>query len=225
MARSGTEASSNGRTADFGSAYEGSNPSASARPAAGRPANQRAEVKPLPMPGRFLLVPLGPVARSLVADVGGALQAAYGPQATIGASQDRPQYAYNKDRNQYHSTAVLRRLDHLPGRPTGIPVLGIAEVDLFVPDAPFVLGEADRDAMAAVVSVARLKVGHDGHPVDPEQLRRRAQVESLHEIGHLLGLSHCSDFRCAMYLSHTTADTDRKGHGLCNVCRTALGLP
>ena len=63
MSRKDLEASSNGRTADFGSAYEGSNPSAPARTPARAP-NQRAEVKPLPLPERLLLAPLGPVPRA-----------------------------------------------------------------------------------------------------------------------------------------------------------------
>jgi archaemetzincin len=103
-------------------------------------------------------------------------------------------------------------------------VLGVTDVDLFVPDAPFVFGEADRDAQTAVVSAFRLKHGGEGRPVAPERVKRRLQVEALHEIGHLLGLSHCNDFRCAMFLSHTAADTDRKGGGLCPLCRAALGL-
>ena len=224
LTRFGTEASSNGRTADFGSAYEGSNPSASTKPAAGRPANQRAELKPLPMPARFFLVPLGHVPRPLLADIGAALRLAFGPPADVGLAQERPQYAFNKDRAQYHSTAVLRRLEHLPGRPAGVPALGVTDVDLFVPDLPFVFGEADRDAMTAMVSFARLKVGTDGRPVDPDRLRRRLQVEAIHEIGHLLGLSHCSDFRCAMFLSHTAADADRKNPALCPLCKAALGI-
>ncbi len=177
------------------------------------------------MPARFQVVALGPIARPLLADVGAALQAAFGPPADVGPGQDRPQYAFNKDRNQYHSSAVLRRLAHLPARQVAVPILGVADVDLFVPDAPFVFGEADRDAMAAVVSLARLKSSADGRPVDPERLRRRVQVEAVHELGHLLGLSHCSDFRCAMFLSHTAADADRKALGLCALCRAALGLP
>jgi len=177
------------------------------------------------MPARFHLVALGTIPRALLLDVGSALQSAFGPPADVGAGQDRPQYAFNKDRNQYHSSAVLRRLTHVPGSPASVPVLGVTDVDLFIPDAPFVFGEADRDAMAAVVSLARLKATSDGRAVDPERLRRRLQVEAVHELGHLLGLSHCSDFRCAMFLSHTSADTDRKGPGLCALCRAALGLP
>jgi archaemetzincin len=177
------------------------------------------------MPARVMLVPLGSVARALLADLGAAIQGALGPTAGLGPAQGSPEYAFNKSRQQYHSSAVLRRLEHLPGRSPGVPVLGVAEVDLFVPDAPFVFGEADRDAQTAVVSLARLKASGDGRLVEPERLRHRAQVEALHEMGHLLGLSHCSDFRCPMFLSHSAADSDRKGPGLCATCRTALGLP
>ena len=219
-----TEASSNGRTADFGSAYEGSNPSASAKPPVRAP-NQRAELKPLPMPERFLLVAIGLPQKGLLPEIGQALTQAFGAPADVGPPQARPDYAFNKDRNQYHSTAILRRLDAVRGRDRASPVLGVVDVDLFVPDQPFVLGEADRDARAALLSVYRLKGTPDGRPVPPERLLHRARAEAVHEMGHLLGLSHCNDFRCAMFLSHSAADADRKGAGLCAQCRAAIGRP
>ena len=223
MPRKAIEASSNGRTADFGSAYEGSNPSASARPAA-RATNQRAEVKTLPLPERFLLAPIGPLPKGVLAGISAALEQIFGPPSEPLAPQVKPEFAFNKDRRQYHSTAVLRRLEGLrpPGRDA--PVLGVVDVDLFVPDQPFVFGEADRDARSALVSVYRLK-GSDGSPVAPDRLAHRARIEAVHAVGHLLGLSHCTDFRCAMFLSHTPADSDRKGDGLCGACRSAIGRP
>jgi archaemetzincin len=92
------------------------------------------------------------------------------------------------------------------------------DVDLFLPDAAYVIGDADRDAGAAIFSLARLSSG------DPDLVRRRAQVETVHSAGHLLGLSHCGDFRCAMFFSRDAADSDRKGPGVCASCRAALGL-
>ena len=223
MPRKGIEASSNGRTADFGSAYEGSNPSASARPPARAP-NQRAEVKPLPMPERFLLVPVGPLPKGLLVDVAAALQETFGAPSDVASPLLKPDFAFNKDRHQYHSTAVLRRLDAARTRGVEAPVLGVVDVDLFVPDQPFVFGESDREARSALVSLYRLK-GSDGRPVSAERLAHRARVEAAHATGHLLGLSHCADFRCAMFLSHTPADSDRKGDGLCGACRSAIGRP
>jgi archaemetzincin len=215
--RVGTEASSNGRTADFGSAYEGSNPSASIS-TSGKPANLRAELRPHRRPASLLLVALGAARARLQDAVRGALREVLALEAVVGPALERPQYAFNEARGQYHASAILRRLSAL--RPSGAPapVLGLADVDLFVPDADYVLGEADRGAGVALVSTARLFTRDLG------VLVHRASVEAVHEAGHLLGLGHCLDRRCAMYLSRDTSEVDRKGPGLCLACRAALGL-
>ncbi len=126
-----------------------------------------------------------------------------------------PSYAYNKDRNQYHSNAIMRRL--VPLLEPGQTILGLVDVDLFVPDSGFVFGEADRESRAAVLSIARLRQG-----ADEALLRRRVQVEGLHQAGHLVGLSYCEDARCAMFLAPTLPDVDRKQTSLCHICRNEL---
>jgi archaemetzincin len=213
------EASSNGRTADFGSAYEGSNPSASTS-SPGKPANLRAEVRPHGRPARLVLVPIGAVSQRLLDGVREALQAILLIDAAAGPALERPQYAFNEVRRQYHTAAILRRLATLRGSRGGTPapVLGLADVDLFLPDAPYVLGDADRDAGAALVSIARLSSR------DRSRVEERVRVEAIHEAGHLLGLGHCMDYRCAMFLVKEAAEVDRKGPGLCHGCRNALGL-
>jgi archaemetzincin len=127
-----------------------------------------------------------------------------------------PTYAFNKDRGQYHCNAIMRRLVPLlePGQ---FMVLGVTDVDLFVPDSPFVLGEADRESRSAVLSLARLRQGVDG-----DQLRRRLQLETVHQAGHLLGLSYCEDPRCVMFFAQAPQDCDRKQMALCNNCRNEL---
>jgi len=164
-----------------------------------------------------LLVALGGVSQRLVQAAAETLQETLAIASKLGPSLDRPQYAFNKDRGQYHATSIIRRLASLR-TPEG-PVVGILDVDLFLPDAPYVIGDADRDAGAAVFSLSRLS------HADPEKVKRRTQVETVHGAGHLLGLSHCTDFRCAMFFSRDAADADRKGPGLCASCRAALGLP
>jgi archaemetzincin len=127
-----------------------------------------------------------------------------------------PTYAYNKDRGQYHCNAIMRRLQ--ANLEAGQHcVLGLTEVDLFVPDAPFVFGEADREAKVGLVSTFRFQGG-----ASAEQLKRRVQVEAVHQGGHLLGLSYCEDPRCVMFLAQSPVDCDRKNVALCNVCRNEL---
>ena len=126
-----------------------------------------------------------------------------------------PAYAFNKDRQQYHANAIMRRISPLLG-PGQRFAMGVADVDLFVPDSPFVVGETDREARVAVVSVFRLK------GADAETVRRRVQVEVLHQAGHLVGLSYCEDPRCVMFLAQSPEDVDHKGMSVCNLCRNEL---
>ena len=104
-------------------------------------------------------------------------------------------------------------------------MLGVVDVDLFVPDLPFVFGEADRDARSALVSRLPAQGGTTASRCTPERLAHRARVEAVHAIGHLLGLSHCSDFRCAMFLSHTAGRRRPQGRRALPAAAAALGLP
>ena len=126
----------------------------------------------------------------------------------------RPQYAFNKDRNQFHSNAIMRRLLTVK-EPGAMMVLGVADVDLFVPDSQFVYGEADRESHSGVLSTFRLKTENDA-------IKRRLQVEAVHQAGHLVGLSYCEDVRCVMFFATSLADCDRRNPSLCNNCRNEL---
>lgn len=163
------------------------------------------------------LVAIGSTPLSLLKDLEEPLRS----QLSISAVQARmqlqaPNYAFNKDRNQYHSNAIMRRLLPLL-EPAQHFAMGVLDVDLFVPDSPFVFGEADREARIALVSSFRLRQAVDG-----DHLRRRLQTEAVHQAGHLLGLSYCEDPRCVMFLAQAPQDVDRKSLALCNLCRNEL---
>ncbi len=214
------EASSNGRTAGFESAHEGSNPSASANsPLRAEPVTP---VPSAPTARRLLLAPLGALPRALLDDVATALTRFSGVEVILGAALARPAYAYNEGRGQYHTTAILRRLSLLPPASPQGPVLGLTDADLFVPESPFVFVEADRAARSAVVSIFRLQHGPEGRPAEPERLRHRVQAEAVHALGLLMGLSNCHDIHCAMALAHKPSDTDRKATTICGTCGAAL---
>ena len=172
----------------------------------------------MPQPQKvLLLVPLGSPTPVLLREVEGPLSLQLGLASVVSKlSLPAPAYAFNKDRGQYHCNAIMRRLVGLlePGQSM---VMGVTDVDLFVPDSPYVLGEADRESKSAVLSLARLRQGADG-----EQARRRFQVEAVHQAGHLMGLSYCEDARCVMFFAQTPQDCDRKQLALCNNCRNEL---
>ncbi|CAM4134192.1 non-proteolytic archaemetzincin-like protein [Corallococcus exiguus] len=128
-----------------------------------------------------------------------------------------PAYAFNKDRSQYHCNAIMRRLGTVLDEAPQELVMGVTDADLFEPDSPFVFGQADRESKVAVMSLYRLRQGAEG-----ETLRRRVQVEAVHQAGHLIGLSYCEDSRCVMFLPQSPQDIDRKSLGPCNVCRNEL---
>lgn len=176
----------------------------------------------LPSPGGSSLaikelqfVPIGPVSGAFLKELEAPLAQVLGVNAYLGKSAlPQPQFAFNKDRQQYHTTAIMRRL--LTIKDMGTPlIVGIADVDLFVPDSPCVYGEADRESHAAVMSLWRLKGEGDGW-------KRRTFVEAVHQAGHLIGLSFCEDARCAMFLATAITDAERRQLHLCSNCRNEL---
>lgn len=124
-----------------------------------------------------------------------------------------PASAWNASREQYHSTKLLDALA-AARRPEWERLLGIVDVDLYVPELNFVFGEGDSRRGVAVFSLARLRAAGDSG-VDDALFARRAATEAVHELGHTYGLSHCDEPTCVMWFSNTLAETDRKGHGFC----------
>lgn len=163
------------------------------------------------------LVTIGNAPPLIIRELADPLLGPIGLSAQLGKlTLQTPTYAFNKDRNQYNSVAILRRLVPLIEKGQSF-VIGVLDVDLFVPDAPFVLGEADRESKAAVFSLFRLKEG-----ATPEVLRRRVQLVGSHLAANLMGLSFCEDGRCLMFPATTVQEVDRKSLGLCNLCRNEL---
>jgi archaemetzincin len=161
------------------------------------------------------LVTVGSVALQFLVELEEPIFQVLGVESFPGKAQmAAPTFAFNKDRQQFHTTAIMRRLLTLR-EPGARLIMGVADVDLFQPDSNFVYGEADRESHVALMSVNRLKA-------DGDAWKRRAFVEGVHQAGHLVGLSYCEDARCAMYLATTITDADRRQLHLCNNCRNEL---
>ncbi len=170
------------------------------------------------------VVPLGdrPPARELI-NVADALESGLGLTGMVGKAVGLPDFARHAQRGQYNSSAVLRSLaSEMPSGATR--VLGVTRLDLYVPGMNFVFGEAEVGGDCAVISLCRLREEHYGRRPDNDLLASRAAKEGIHEVGHMLELTHCPDGACVMRFSNTLADTDRKGRELCPACREKLGL-
>jgi archaemetzincin len=158
----------------------------------------------------------------------------YARRAARVAIDGRPEGTYDVARRQHSSRVMLAWLATLAGSAEagrhhwhgggpaeagrhddyGIKLLGVTDVDLYIPVLTFVFGEAQLGRQTAVVSIARLREGGIA-----AQVAARLVKEAVHEVGHTFGLVHCTSPSCVMARSAGLAAVDRKTDRLCADCR------
>jgi len=130
-----------------------------------------------------------------------------------------PEEAFDKARQQHRSNVILGKVREYMEQEKGLNcILGIIDADIYVPELNFVFGEAECPGKAAVISLWRLKPEFYGKPSNMELFAERSTKEAVHELGHTLGLRHCSNPFCVMYFSNSIFETDRKQSLFCNKC-------
>ena len=127
-----------------------------------------------------------------------------------------PVDAFVKKRNQYSSSVILSQIKVFVASKAGFDrVLGVIDVDLFASGLNYVFGEAYTPGKAALISLWRLKPNFYGETAGSEVFVLRALKESVHELGHTLGLRHCARGFCVMHFSNSIFDTDKKQSLFC----------
>jgi archaemetzincin len=135
-----------------------------------------------------------------------------------------PKGAFDRTRRQYRSNVILESVDELARRQTASErILAVVDVDIFVPPLSFVFGEAKCPGRAALISLFRLRPEFYGQASDVEVFLERVEKEAVHEVGHTLGLEHCSNPFCVMHFSNSIFDTDRKQSFFCSKCQMKVG--
>jgi len=129
-----------------------------------------------------------------------------------------PEESLDITRQQYDSNTLLERLHRYSQGRQIDRILGIADIDLFVPGLNFIFGQAECPGKAALISLWRLRSEYYGQSPSDELLERRSFKEAVHEIGHTFGLRHCPDQYCVMHFSNSISDTDAKQDLFCSRC-------
>ena len=163
------------------------------------------------------IVQLGKIEESVLTSVSEAIRNVYGFSTQTTSPVDLPSELFNYLRNQYPAPAILK---FLKSNYDGM-ILGITNKDLYAESLNFVFGQAYCPGRVAVLSLHRLDPSFYGKR-DKRLLAERASKEAVHEVGHMLGLRHCSNEKCVMSFSNTIADVDRKSIELCEFCRSKI---
>jgi archaemetzincin len=164
------------------------------------------------------LVPIGKVDEGTLTFLCQALEKEFGAPCEVTPALPSPSYAYNEHRQQYLSSSVLREIGEL-NLPTAYRLLGVADLDMYVPELNFVFGQASTKGKEAIIALPRLRQRFYGLPDDLDLFRERSVKEAVHELGHTHGLPHCPDRLCVMHFSNSLRDTDIKDRSFCSDCQ------
>ena len=130
---------------------------------------------------------------------------------------------FDPSREQYNSSLILQQLIAKPP-PDVEKILGVLDVDLFIPILTFVFGEAQLKGIGAVVSTHRLDNRFYGLPENKELTTERLLKEAVHELGHTFGLIHCLQPQCVMNSSTYVENIDQKSAEFCSSCQKSIKI-
>jgi archaemetzincin len=167
------------------------------------------------------VVPLGEVPEISLKVIAAHISGYYKLSVQILPPLGHPDYAFHERRFQYDAGIILKAFESIQFEDYE-KVIGVLNLDLFVPIFTYVFGEAKQGGKFALVSLFRLDKNPDGHPSPSSLIFERAAKVALHELGHLFNLFHCREKNCLMHFSGGIQDLDETPMYLCRYCSTYL---
>lgn len=157
-----------------------------------------------------------------VAIVVTALRQIYGLDVRGLPRAELPSSAYFAPGKRYRAEKLLDFLaPRLPG--DGVRILGLTAADISTTKGKVydwgILGLGSLDGAAGVLSAFRCHKRSRG----PQHARERLAKVAVHEIGHTLGLEHCTQRGCLMEDAEGSVLTTDREYDLCARCREQLG--
>ena len=141
--------------------------------------------------------------------IGANLQAQLSLRVDVLENIPVPESAYNADRNQYNALEILKKMQNMH-RLEKEKVLGVVNVDIFIPILTHVFGEAQLGQSCAVISLWRISRNNDGSNSPLPLYFERAAKLAVHELVHTFNIKHCQDEDCIMkYLPNLKALDDQ----------------
>ncbi len=135
-----------------------------------------------------------------------------------------PHTAFNQGKKKWDGVRILsfvkKQFDKT--REGKFIVLALFPYDVYADSLNFVYGLGEDNGNYALLSYFRLDERFYGREENESIFKKRLLKETIHEIGHVLGIDHCKNKRCVMSFSPNMLFVDRKATEFCRNCAMLL---
>ena len=175
----------------------------------------------MPLLSLVSIVPVNTIDSSFLARLALCLEERFLYSCRVERPLSVPRTTLNSVRRQlFFNTLVAKAVAATPGA-DGLRLI-VTDYDLYKTSHQFIFGDASEEHRTAAISLHRLRSDFYGEKADDNLLFQRTLKESVHDLGHALGLKHCFNPRCAMYFANSIYEADNKQSHYCETCEKRI---